>query len=109
MKHIYKKIINWYSNRFGCLYPIYTWYGVPICNTDKRVVFPNGWVACICNNTNTEVNSKYYITIHDHNYNCNFNILNEYGGIGGFLYCSNIFQIIACLEKVRKLKDIPIF
>ena len=107
IKPIYKKIISWYSYKFGSAYPLYTWYGDPICNTDRRVVFPNGWVACIGNNTNTEVDSRYYIMIHDHNYN--FNILNNYGGNGGILYCNNIFQIIVCLEKVRKLKDIPIF
>lgn len=109
MKSIYRKIIKWYSNIFGSYYPMHTWYGVHICSTDRKIVFPNGWAACINNNYNSEINAKYFIFIHDHNYNYDFNILNEYGAKEGFLYCNNIFQIITGLEKVRKLKEIPIF
>lgn len=72
---------------------------------ENSIVFPNGWVASVVENTSKRdvSDKKYSLAVCDYNGYFNWQILNEYGAINGCLYCDNEEEICSALAIVESL------
>ena len=81
------------------------------------IVFPNGWVASIVENSGVTVfhpngtrteefksDKKWSVAICDYNGYFDWSILNQYGAIDGCLYCDTELEIIVACETIRRLE-----
>lgn len=110
------KMLKEYSEKFGVKKVINdmeeTRYTRP-----TSIVFPNGWVASIVENsgvtvfhpngTNTEEfkpNKKWSVAMCDYNGYFDWSILNQYGATEGCLYCDTELEIIVACETIRRLE-----
>ena len=80
-------------------------------SSERSIVFPNGWVASIVDNSKPEKNAKYSVAMCDYNGYFDWEILNNYGADKGCIYCNTELEILVACETIRrldKLKDIDI-
>ena len=110
------KMLKEYSEKFGVKKVINdmeeTRYTRP-----TSIVFPNGWVASIVENsgvtvfhpngTNTEefkTNKKWSVAMCDYSGYFDWSILNQHGATEGYLYCDTELEIIVACETIRRLE-----
>lgn len=93
-----------YSEKYGIEYVINSM-------SERSIVFSNGWVGSIVENTGTIFdnegkiisNKKYSVAMCDYDGYFNWNKLNAYGGVRGCIYCDTESEIIDACEIIRKL------
>lgn len=79
-------------------------YGETRTTKENSIVFRNGWVASIVENTDfPEKNKKYSVAMCDYNGYFNWNILNEYGADNGCFYCDTEEEICKALTVIERL------
>lgn len=72
--------------------------------SERSIVFPNGWVASIVDNTeHPERNAKYSVAMCDYNGYFDWKILNNHGAIDGCIYCNTEDEILNACEVIRNL------
>lgn len=79
-------------------------YGEVRRTRENSIVFPNGWVASIVENTQyPEKNAKYSVATCDYNGYFDWEILNKYGADGGCFYCNSEDEICNALAAIEGL------
>lgn len=77
-------------------------YGETRITRENSIVFPNGWVASIVENTQyPEKNAKYSVAMCDYNGCFDWSILNQYGADEGWFYCNTENEICKALSVVE--------
>lgn len=94
--------LNTYIKKYG-IKNIKNDYGEIRATRRNSIVFPNGWVASIVNNTYLSQKGKYSVAMCDYNGYFDWEILNEYGAEQGRFYCNTDEEIISICEIIRKL------
>ena len=83
---------------------IKTDYGATRTTTENSIVFRNGWVASIVENTDhPEKNKKYSVFMFDYNGYFDWDILNEYRAYDGCFYCDTEEEICEALTIIERL------
>lgn len=72
----------------------------------SSIVFPNGWVASICNNHFNPKKGKYSIAICDYDGYFDSKVLIMHGYKDGVIYCNSDKAIIRALDWIRNLAAI---
>lgn len=72
----------------------------------NNIVFPNGWVASIVQNTQYPEKGKYSVGIFDYNGYFYTDILDQYGADKdyGVFFCNTDLEIIIACETIRRLR-----
>lgn len=79
-------------------------YGETRLTRENNIVFRNGWVASIVENTShPEKNKKYSVAMCDYNGYFNWDILNWYGADEGCFYCDTEEEICDALTVIERL------
>lgn len=80
-------------------------YGETRKTRENSIIFPNGWVASIVENTqHPEKNAKYSVAMCDYNGYFDWSILNQYGADNGCFYCDNEDEICKALTIIEGLR-----
>ena len=79
-------------------------YGKIRTTKENSIVFRNGWVASIVENTeHPEKNKKYSVAMCDYNGYFDWEILNQYGADNGCFYCDTEEEICKALTVIERL------
>lgn len=79
-------------------------YGEIRHTSSNSIVFKNGWVASIVENTQyPEKNAKCSVAMCDYNGYFDWSILNKYGADNGCFYCNTEEEIQAACDIIRNL------
>lgn len=111
------ELLKKYSEKFG-VKKVFNDIGGYRQTSDHSIVFPNGWVASIVENSGNDTyhpdmnvtkkfksDKKYSVAMCDYNGFFNWSILNQYGAIDGCLYCDDELEIIMACETIRRLNN----
>lgn len=80
-------------------------YGETRKTRENSIIFPNGWVASIVENTqHPEKNAKYSVAMCDYNGYFDWSILNQHGADNGCFYCDNEDEICKALTIIEGLR-----
>ena len=109
------ELLKEYAKKYG-LKKVINEMGETRTTNENSIVFPNGFVASIVeNNGVTRVGSngkktveydskkKYSVAMCDYEGYFDWNILDNFGGINGCIYCDTELEIILACETIRNL------
>lgn len=97
-------LLKKYGEKFG-VKSIVDGCGAYIQTNEQRIIFSNGWIACISKNIGNLSNKKYSVAMCDYDGCFNWSILNQHGGIDGCIYCDDELEIIIACETIRMLNE----
>ena len=110
-----KLTLKEYTEKYG-VEEVKNDYGETRRTKEGSIVFPNGWVASIVENTGTTIHTsdgkiqtvkesdkKYSVAMCDYNGYFDWSILDKYGASKGHFYCDNDAEIISACEVIRNL------
>lgn len=79
-------------------------YGEVRKTSENSIVFSNGWVASIVENSQyQEINAKHSVATCDYNGYFDWEILNRYGADRGCFYCNTEDEICEALAVIERL------
>lgn len=79
-------------------------YGEIRKTRENSIIFRNGWVASIVENTqHPEKNAKYSVAMCDYNGYFDWTILNRYGADNGCFYCNSEDKICKALAIIERI------
>lgn len=109
------ELLKEYAEKYG-LKKVINDFGEARTTKENSIVFPNGFVASIVENNGVtsigpggkksvefKSKKKYSIAMCDYNGYFNWNILDDFGGIEGCIYCDTELEIIIACETIRNL------
>ena len=97
MEHMEK--LKAYAEKYG-VKEVKTAYGTRVTRQGS-IVFPNGWVASIVENSKNE--GRYSVAMCNYDGYFNWDILNQYGAENGSIECITEEEIIDACEIIRNL------
>ena len=71
----------------------------------NSIVFPNGWVASVVENTSQPEKGKYSVAMCDYNGYFDWSTLDEYGADEGHFYCDTELEILIACETIRRISS----
>ena len=99
------KLLKEYSRKYG-LNNVFNNVGGIRHSTERSIVFPNGWVASIVENTsNPDKKAMYSVAMCDWDGYFDWAILNKYGADSGCFYCNTELEILIACETIRRLEN----